>query len=141
MLTLTAVLALLAGCATALISNNVGPDVIEEDLDEDPPIIDHEPVEGTQTFGVDVPISATVTDDGAGLFLVYLYYKNAEDGSADWEANIMTASDSLYSGVIPGEDQHGSGVDYYIAAVDKEENYAYEPEDGESDPHRFRLAE
>jgi hypothetical protein len=133
---------LLVGCGPGLTSSNVSKDgSFEEETDEDPPVIVHDPVTGTQVFGEDVPISATITDDDAGIRFAYLHYKNEIDGDADWEQVILMADGDLYSGTIRGEDERGGGVYYYLEAVDKEQNTSFSPDDGDSDPYHFRLAE
>ena len=132
----------LAACGSGLTSTNVNKDVdFEDEADEVPPVIEHTAVTETQVFGEDVSITATVTDDDSGVLFVYLYYKNETDGSADWNRSFLTASGDVYTGVIQGEDERGSGVDYYIEAIDKQENTAWSPEDGEDDPYHFRVAE
>lgn len=133
---------LLAGCGSGLTSTNVNKDGdFEEEVDELAPVIVHTAVTETQTFGEDVAIEATVTDEGSGVLFVYLYYKNETDGSADWTRSILTPNGDIYTGTIQGEDQRGSGVDYYLEAVDKQQNTSWAPEDGDDDPYHFRVAE
>jgi hypothetical protein len=137
--------ALLVGCDTD------GPTVVdvdkdkvaEEEPDEDPPVIEHEAVTGTQTFGADIAIQATVTDLDGRVAYVYLHYKNEVAGSAEWDYVPMTpAGDTdVYSATLPGDRHRGGGVDYYIEAVDFAQNVAYSPNGGESDPYHFRIAE
>ncbi len=139
-------LVLLVGCGDAFNPNEIGKDdaILEEDVDEDPPIIVHTPITGTQNFGSDVAIEATVTDgeEGSGVLFVYLYYKNEIDGSADWNKDILIeSSDDSFTGLISGDDHSGGGIDYYLEAVDKAQNGIYSPKDGENDPHHFRIAE
>ena len=74
---------LLVGCDADLTSRNVDTDDGLQEEEDDPPVIEHDAIEGTQTFGADVPIAATVTDAGTGVLFVYLHYKNDGDGSAD----------------------------------------------------------
>ena len=137
-------IALLVGCDSGLSAIDGNKDaVIVEDEDEDAPIIEHTPISGTQTFGADVAIEATVTDgeDGVGVLFVYLNYKNEIDGAGGWQKLIMTASGDVYTQTIPGEDHNGGGVDYYVEAIDRVQNAAYAPDDGESDPYHFRISE
>jgi len=137
-------IALMVGCDSSLSTIDGSKDaVIVEEEDETPPTIEHTPITGTQTFGSDVAIEATVTDgeDGVGVLFVYLNYKNEIDGSDGWEKLILTASGDVYTGTIPGEDHRGGGVDYFIEAIDRMQNAAFSPEDGESDPYHFRIAE
>jgi hypothetical protein len=86
-------------------------------------------------------VAATVTDDGDGVFMVTLYYKNENAGEADWRTKTMVAQGDLYTGTIPGEDHHSGGVHYYIEASDKAQNVASEPDEGADDPHHIRLYE
>lgn len=136
-------LALLVGCTgDNLSSNNTNKDEgFEEEADESAPLIEHEPIDGTQTFGVDVPIEAVVTDEGTGVLFVYLHYKNEVDGEADWTRLLLVATEGVYSGKIKGSDMRGGGVDYYIEATDYAQNPAFAPEDGGDDPYHFRIAE
>lgn len=137
-------LTLLASCSgSGFTTTNVNKDGdFQEEEDEDGPVILHEEVTETQTFGLDVPVEATVTDEGTGVLFVYLYYKNEIDGSADWRNSLMTTTGGgVYSGTIRGNDMRGGGVDYYIEAVDYAENYGYAPERGGDGPYHFRIAE
>ena len=141
-------LALLVGCDNdAFDTENVGKDKeVEVPPDEEPPVLIHDPVSGTQIFGSDIAIQATVRDEGSRIAYVALYYKNEVDGAADWErATMMPAGEvpegEVYSGTIRGDDHRGGGVDYYIEAVDTSQNSGFAPEDGESDPYHFRIAE
>ncbi len=127
-----------AGCGAGLTSSQVSTDAFEEDVDEQAPIIEHVPVTDTQPFGADVPISATIVDEGSGILFAYLRYKNEIDGSDGWEELMLIPSGDVYSSTIRGEDQRGGGVDYYLEAVDKEQNSSFVPEDGASDPFHFR---
>ncbi|MES2638232.1 MAG: hypothetical protein V4850_02070 [Myxococcota bacterium] len=136
--------ALLVGCnaddPTVVDPNKDKP--VEEEPDEEPPIIVHEAVTGTQTFGADIAIQATVTDLDGQVAYVELHYKNEVDGASDWKKIPMPpASGDVYSGTIPGDDHRGGGVDYYIEAVDYAQNVAFSPDGGESDPYHFRIAE
>lgn len=136
-----ALLALL-GCTGSNIDSRDNTDSgLQEEIDETPPVIVHEPIEGTQTHGVDVPITATITDADSGVLFAYLYYKNEIGGDADWKRKVMVASGEVYSASIDGDDMNGGGVDYYIEAVDKAQNTAWAPEDGRDDPYHFRLSE
>ncbi len=136
------ILALLVGCESGLTSNNVNKDDdFEEEVDEDPPIIVHDPVGTTQTFGVDVPIEATVTDEGSGVLFVYLHYKNETDGAQDWKEINMQGVEGVYTQSIRGSDMRGGGVDYFIEAVDYAQNTAFAPDDGQDDPYHFRTSE
>ena len=135
--------ALLVGCdndpTTVVDVNKDKP--VDEVVDEDPPLIAHESVTGTQTFGADIAIQATVTDLDGQVAYVELHYKNEVDGSSDWMKVPMTPAGEVYSGTIPGDDHRGGGVDYYIEAVDFAQNVALSPDGGESDPYHFRIAE
>lgn len=135
-------LALLVGCnSDPLTTTDVNKDKpVEEEVDDELPVITHESISETQTFGADVGIQATVTDDDTVSFVI-LHYKNEVDGSADWEKDDMLPSGDVYTGTIDGADHRGGGVDYYIEARDRSQNKAYSPDGGASDPYHFRLAE
>lgn len=136
-----ALLMLLTGCEAGLTSRTATVEE-EPDPDETAPMIVDELAPDTVTFGTDVTISATVTDDDAGVLAVYLYYKNVTEGSDDWRSTVMSAGAEAgeYSGTIPGPSQRSSGMHYYIEAVDRAQNVAWAPEDGAEDPYQFQLA-
>jgi len=133
----------ITGCEAGLTSRTA-PVVEEEEPDVTAPTIVDELVPETITFGTDVAVSATVTDEETGVFAVYLYYKNVTEGSSDWRSAVMTVAPDtdVYSGVIPGASQRSSGMHYYIEAIDRAQptNMAWAPEDGPEDPYQFQLA-
>ncbi len=134
----------LAGCASNLSSEQVGPkDTGFEDVsDLDGPIIEHSPVEEAQPLGTDVDIYAVIVDEESGVFLTKLYYKNETSGSGDWESTAMTPLEAdEWVGTIPGEAQSSGGMNYYISAVDAAQNESASPEKGAEDPWHFRLYE
>ncbi len=135
---------LLAGCGNSLTSHQGGTrdTSFEDTTDGDPPVIEHVPITDAQQLGVDVDISAVVTDADSGIFLVKLYYKNETSGSGDWESDAMVPlADDQWVGTIPGEMEASGGVNYYIEALDNAENQADSPEKGADDPWHFRLYE
>jgi hypothetical protein len=136
------VLVLLAGCDQDLTTNQLtDEDGFEEETDDVAPVIVHDPITETQAFGQDVPITATVTDEGTGVVFVHLYYKNEIDGPTDWVDVILFAAGDEYTGTIRGADMRGGGVDYYLSATDRAQNEALAPDDGDGDPYHFRIAE
>lgn len=48
--------------------------------------------------------------------------------------------DTIYDGQIPGSDVLTGGMYYYVYAMDREENEATFPEEGEGDPLHFRIS-
>ena len=108
--------------------------------DTECPVIEHEPIETTQTVGVSVPITATVTDATA-VFVVELYFK--KETSTTWQRLNMAASPgtSLYASEIPGSQVGSGGMDYYIKAVDTEQYACTLPLDGEGEPFHFLVSE
>jgi hypothetical protein len=132
---------LVLGCEAEL-SSRIATVQEEPDPDETAPTIVDELPPDTVTFGADVTVSATVTDDDAGVLAVYLFYKNVTEGADDWRSTVMSpgAEDGAYSGTIPGASQRSSGMHYYIEAVDRAQNVAWAPEDGAEDPYQFQLA-
>ena len=134
---------LLGGCGSQLTSQQGGSDTgFVDTTDTEPPVIEHVAVSDAQLLGDDVDISAVVTDEGSGVFLVKLYYKNETGGSGDWESDAMVMlGDNEWVGTIPGEMQASGGVNYYIEALDNSGNAADSPEKGADDPWHFRLYE
>lgn len=114
----------------------------EDSTDQDPPAIDHVSVSDAQELGVDVDISAVVTDADSGVFIVKLYYKNETGGSGDWKSMPMIPlADDQWMGSIPGESETSGGMHYYIEALDNDQNVARNPDKGADDPWHFRLYE
>lgn len=136
-----ALVMLVIACGPGLtaVATNDDTDLVEEE-DDVAPVIEHEAISGSLPSGVDVEMTATVTDgDGSGVLFVYLWYKNETDGDADWSSISMFATGDSYSGSIPGDDQRGAGMDYYLEAFDRGQNAAYAPRRGGDDPYHFRL--
>lgn len=108
--------------------------------DTDCPVIEHEPIETTQTIGKSVPISATVTDATA-VFVVELYFK--KETSTTWQRLNMAASPgtSLYQSEIPASQVGSGGMDYYLRAVDTNQNGCTLPLEGEEEPFHFLVSE
>jgi hypothetical protein len=142
-MSLFAFVLLAAGCESGLTSRTA-PVEEEEEPDVTAPTIVDELVAETVTFGTDVTVTATVTDEETGVLAVYLYYKNVTEGSSDWRSAVMVAAGEpdVYSGLIPGASQRSSGMHYYIEAVDRAQptNVAWAPEDGPEDPYQFQLS-
>lgn len=114
----------------------------EDTTDQVPPSIEHVPITDAQQLGVDVDVSAVVTDDESGVFVVKLYYKNEISGSGDWlSASMIPLADDQWVGTIPGEAESSGGMNYYIEALDNAQNTAASPEKGADDPWHFRLYE
>lgn len=139
---LAAVLA--SGCTTdgtGIIQDN-SPDDINGNEDQDPPLITHTPVEGSQPIGEDVFISCTAVDADSGVAFVSVFYKQETAGNEAWSDVLLTPVDTAgtYEGYIPGEDVESAGMDYYLAAEDRSENIGYYPDDGEDDPFHFRIS-
>ncbi len=75
--------------------------------------IEHTPPAGA-TEGVDIPLTATVTDP-AGVTEVLVHYLNV--GEPDFrQAAFAPAGGDNYSGTISGADVSSSGVSYYLEA-------------------------
>ncbi len=109
--------------------------------DEDPPEIEHTAVSDSQYYGEKVELEAIISDVDGQIFRVEIYYKSETD--ADWLTTTMafTGADDIWRGSIPGNDVYGGGMHYYIVAIDDSQNEGFSPEDGASDPYRFRVTE
>ncbi len=109
-------------------------------VDEDAPVIEHIPIETSQTFMTAVRITATVTDDYAGVDKVELFYKRED--KASWSTVAMPVADEatgVFAADIPASDVQSGGMDYYLHAVDKSANEAQMPTEGEANPYHFRI--
>lgn len=129
------------GDTTSKISGNRDTG-FEDTTDQVAPTIEHVPISDAQQLGVDVDITATVTDDDSGVFVVKLYYKNETSGSGDWlSSSMIPLADDQWVGTIPGDSESSGGMNYYIEALDNAQNTAASPEKGADDPWHFRLYE
>ena len=105
----------------------------------DAPIIAHSPVEEAQTYGEEVSISATVTDDDGDLFVVRVYYRT--ETSTDWQNSGLTGDVKTgFTGAISGDDVESAGMYYYLYAIDLEQNETLLPINGDAAPWHFRVA-
>ena len=123
-----------------------GPNVVyqnsdpEADEDTTPPTLTHTPIETSQPIGDDVLITCTAADDDSGVFIVSVVYK--QETSTSWQDAQLRAVDNAgnYEGYIPGDDVNSAGMDYYLKAIDGQNNVGTLPEDGEDDPYHFRIS-
>jgi hypothetical protein len=108
--------------------------------DHDAPVIEHDSIDTTQVYGQSVWLSATVTDEGEGVFVVQAFYR--QETSSMWEDIVLVdmEGDGTYEGNIPGSDVLTGGMYYYLYAMDKAENETFEPDEGEDDPFHFRIS-
>lgn len=110
------------------------------DIDTTPPVIEHTPIETAQQYGTAVPISALVTDEESEIFVVQVYFK--QETSTFWENVALTpAGDGNYNGNIPAASVGSAGMNYYLSAIDSEENTSYLPHDGEAGAWHFRVSD
>lgn len=102
------------------------------------PTITHTPLPDGQPLGVPVDITATVTDDISGVFVVKLYFK--QETSSTWSDLAMSLSGTdSYAAQIPASAVGSGGMHYYIQAVDLDQNSCTLPVDGADDPNHFRV--
>lgn len=136
-------LTLMLGCDGG--NTGVGGDGTTDDTgdtgpveDEACPTITHTPIETSMPLGKPIDVTATVVDDMSGVFVVKLYYK--QETTTTWDDVAMTLSGTdTYVTSIPGSAVGSGGMDYYIQAVDLDQNGCTLPMDGESDPFHFRV--
>lgn len=136
-------LTLLVGCNTngnsGIITRNDSG--LNSNADADPPVITCDQITDAQTLGEDVPIACNITDDGSGVFLVQVKFK--EETSITWDDASMHSVDNAgnYEGDIPGKKVASAGMDWYVEATDGADNTADMPADGSDDPYHFRVSE
>lgn len=126
-------------------SSNVGDggttdtgDTGEPEEDTICPTINHTPIETAQPLGEPVTISATVTDNDSGVFIVRVYYR--KETAASWkDFSLVAGGEDTWTGDIPGEEVGSGGMRYYIEAVDQKQNTCTAPQRGEEDPYSFRV--
>lgn len=108
--------------------------------DEVAPQVTHTPIADGQPVGQAVTVLADVTDAGAGVASVALYYRRV--GAPGFSESAMHAiGGDSFQGEIPGIDTSTAGVEYYIRATDLDPlgNEALEPAEGPTAPHRFAV--
>ena len=133
------VCALAVACSGSTINTKTTQGGVKDEEDTTPPVIEHEPIDGSQRYGDDVAIIATAVDDDTGVFLVTVIYK--QETSTEWvDAPLSNQGDGNYVGRIPGADVGSGGMDYYLSALDLNENESFLPSDGEADPYHFRVS-
>lgn len=112
----------------------------EAENDTTPPTLTHIPIETSQPIGEDVLISCNAQDDDSGVIVVNVKFK--QETSTEWDDAQLRAIDNAgnYEGYIPGDDVNSAGMDYYLEAIDAEENKGVLPDDGEDDPYHFRIS-
>jgi len=110
------------------------------DVDEDPPVIEHERIDSAQPINQAVDIEAVVTDVLSAIDTVAVVYKRHDVET--WSSSVLEVADSAtssWAGAIPGADVNGSTMFYYIHAIDSAGNEAFSPPDGEANPASFRV--
>ncbi len=101
---------------------------IEYRVDEDPPEILHEPIDGWQSEG-DYTITAEVMDGGSGLAENPIVHYSTDGGGSWDELSTVHTSDDIYEADIPDLD-HSTEVMYYIEAQNNAGITATSPDDG-----------
>ena len=140
---MTMVLWLALGCGTDGVLDNPdvqgGDDSGLEAGDTVPPVIEFVPVEDNQLSGDDVEMVATITDDGAGVFIATLYFRNETDSSKDWKqiGFLRQGESDDWVAKIAADEQHSSGMWYYLEAVDRSGNTSVDPSQGGDQPYHF----
>ena len=117
-----------------------GTGFVEDDTDEDGPIIDHDDINTSQRYLEDVAIDTWVYDDGSGVFIVEVVYKRED--STVWDSKPIPADDveaDFYSGEIPAADVVSGGMHYYLEAHDRDGNVSFDPVEGAQNPFHFRI--
>ena len=133
-------LAVLAACGGSETAKVVSTDKQYNDTagDDTPPVIDHAPITTSQQFEQPVTITATVTDDDAGVATVSVFYKRAD--VVEWTEMVLDGSGDAWEKAIPGTNVTGSGMNYYLRAEDNVGNVATLPANGEADAYYFRVS-
>lgn len=108
------------------------------ELDETGPDIEHTPITASQQYEQAVVLTATVTDAASTVSSVSGFYKRADQ--VEWTSVSLSASGDLWEGEIPATDVTGSGMDYYLEAVDSAGNGKTYPVNGEADALYFRIS-
>ena len=124
---LFASLGLLSACGGGTETVKTGDADTAAEVDTEPPVIEHTPIENSQVIDTAVQIEAVVTDaGGSGLDVVRIYHRtNVETEHTE---QTMTQEDGgRWVGTIPASGVTSSKVFYYIWALDKSGNEAEFP--------------
>lgn len=110
------------------------------DEDQEGPLLNHTPVGDGQPAEQEVQVSCTALDPESGVVSVTIYYK--QETSSMWNAVELRPVDDegSYEGAIPAEDVGSGGIDYYLSAMDREENVSSLPEDATDEVYHFRVS-
>ncbi len=85
-------------------------------LPNEPPVITYSPLSG-YPVGMDIDVSATVTDTTDYVSVVVLNYKKSSDFFYRSQ-NMTDSGNGLFTGVIPAEYATSEGLDYFIIGED-----------------------
>lgn len=135
--------ALLIGCDSTDFATDPGvqgeDSGFDDGVDTTPPSIEFEPIVENQPSGQDVVITATITDEGTGVFIATLKFRNETASSKDWQdiGFIPDAERTVWTATIAAEEQRSGGMWYYLLAVDGSQNETTDPERGADDPYHF----
>ena len=111
----------------------------QDAVDDAEPTIVFDPLTENQPSGEDVVLTANISDEGTGVFLATLYFRNETDSSKDWNSIgfLRPAEGDDWVATIAGKEQHSSGMWYYMIALDGSQNEASLPEQGGDEPFHF----
>lgn len=132
------VLVACGGSETAKVISTDKQRVDTGELDETGPVIEHTPITTSQQYEQAVALTATVSDAASGVESVAGFYKRADE--VTWSSVSLEPSGDLWQGAIPGTDVTGSGMNYYIEAVDIAGNLTAYPINGAADALYFRVS-
>lgn len=97
----------------------------DDEIDEDPPEIEHEADPSYRVQGEPIYINATVTDASL-IEEASIVFRRAD--SQEWTTLRMPSlTDEFYEGIIPGDQVYSAGMRYYLTAVDEFGNEACAP--------------
>jgi len=110
------------------------------DVDQDAPVIEHQPIDSAQPYATAVDITAFVEDELSEVFVVQVYFK--QETSTMWDsAALAPEGDGNYKGKIPAASVGSAGMNYYLSAVASENNTGYLPHDAENGAWHFRVTD
>lgn len=131
---------LVSACASEPVKSVVGgDDPIQVEKCEDPPEVDLEEVEGSQSSTADVVVSSYVyldeTCENVSLVGVKLYYQQSTAGSDSWEEDSMVPGQNPdeWRGTIPSFALGSAYMRYYVAASDSAGHTTVVPEGADTD--------
>ena len=108
-------------------------------LDEEPPVIEHEPMDAPHSASNSLSILATMLDD-TGILVAGLHFRTQTE--LTWQQRGMAQlGPELWQATLDSGDLTTAGMHYYLEAVDLAGNIAVLPEEAPFEYFKFDLVD